>query len=59
MDGGLKLFGKLGKNTSVGTLGTYDKNNQNFILSASQSLTATSEIGAAFLSHHKQGNSSE
>ena len=58
MDGGLKLFGKLGKNTSVGTLGTYHKNNQNFILSASQPLTATSEIGAAFLSHHKQGNSS-
>ena len=58
MDGGLKLFGKLGKNTSVGTLGTYHKNNQNFILSASQSLTATSKIGAAFLSHHKQGNAS-
>ena len=58
MDGGLKLFGKLGKNTSVGTLGTYHKNNQNFILSASQPLTATSEIGAAFLSHHKQGNPS-
>ena len=58
MDGGLKLFGKLGKNTSVGTLGTYHKNNQNFILSASQSLTATSKIGAAFLSHHKQGNPS-
>ncbi len=56
MDGGLKLFGKLGKNTSVGTLGTYHKNNQNFILSASQSLTATSNISAAFLSHHKQGN---
>ena len=58
MDGGLKLFGKLGRNTSVGTLGTYHKNNQNFILSASQSLTATSKISAAFLSHHKQGNSS-
>ena len=56
MDGGLKLFGKLGKNTSVGTLGTYHQNNQNFILSASQSLTATSKISAAFLSHHKQGN---
>ena len=54
MDGGLKLFGKLGKNTSVGTLGTYHKNNQNFILSASQSLTATSQVSAAFLSHHKQ-----
>ena len=56
MDGGLKLFGKLGKNTSVGTLGTYHKNNQNFILSASQSLTATSKISAAFLSHHKRDN---
>ncbi len=57
MDGGLKLFGKLGKNTSVGTLGTYHRNNQNFILSASQSVTATSKISAAFLSHHKQDNS--
>ena len=52
MDGGLKLFGKLGKNTSVGTLGTYHRNNQNFILRASQSLSATSNISAAFLSHH-------
>ena len=58
MDSGLKLFGKLGKNTSVGTLGTYHKNNQNFILSASQSLTATSQISAAFLSHHKQSHPS-
>ena len=57
MDGGLKLFGKLGKNTSVGTLGTYHRNNQNFILSASQSLTATSKISTAFLSHHRRGNS--
>ncbi len=53
MDGGLKLFGKLGKNTSIGTLGTYHRNNQNFILRAKQSLTATSNIGAAFLSHHR------
>ena len=52
MDGGLKLFGKFGKNTSVGTLGTYHQNNQNFIFQASQSLTATSNISAAFLSHH-------
>ena len=52
MDGGLKLFGKLGKNTSVGTLGTYHRNNQNVILQASQSFTATSNIRAAFLSHH-------
>ena len=52
MDGGLKLFGKIGKNTSVGTLGTYHRNNQNVILQATQSLTATSSIGAAFLSHY-------
>ena len=56
MDGGIKLFGKLGKNTSVGTLGTYHRNNQNFILSASQSFTATSKISAMFLSHHKRGS---
>ena len=54
MDGGLKLFGKLGKNTSVGTLGTYHRNNQNLILQASQSLTATSSISTAFLSHHRR-----
>ncbi len=52
MDGGLKLFGKAAKNTSVSTLGTYHRNNQNFIVRASQSLTATSNINAAFLSHH-------
>ena len=54
MDGGIKLFGKIGKNTSVGTLGTYHRNNQNVILQATQSLTATSSIGAAFLSHYRQ-----
>ena len=54
MDGGLKLFGKIGKNTSVGTLGTYHRNNQNVILQATQSLTATSNIRAAFLSHHQR-----
>ena len=54
MDGGLKLFGKIGKNTSVGTLGTYYRNNQNLILQASQSLTATSSISTAFLSHHRR-----
>ena len=52
MDAGLKAFGKIGKNTSVGTLGTYHGNNQNAIFRASQSLTATSNISAAFLSHH-------
>ena len=54
MDGGLKLFGKLGKNTSIGTLSTYHRNNQNIILQATQSLTATSNISAAFLSRHQQ-----
>ena len=58
MDGGLKLFGKIGKNTSVGTLGTYHQNNQNLILRASQSLTATSNLSAAFLSHHQRDASS-
>ncbi len=53
MDGGLKLFGKVAKNTSIGTLGTYHRNNQNFILRAKQSLTATSHIIAGFLSHHR------
>ena len=52
MDGGLKLFGKIGKNTSVGMLGTYHRNNQNLIFSTSQTLTATSSVNAAFLSHH-------
>ena len=55
MDGGLNLFGKIGKNTSVGTLGTYHRNNQNVIFQATQSLTATSNISAAFLSHHHRG----
>ena len=52
MDGGLKLFGKIGKNTSVGMLGTYHRNNQNLIFSTSQTLTATSSVNVAFLSHH-------
>lgn len=54
MDSGLKVFGKIGKNTSVGTLGTYHRNNQNIILQATQSLTATSNVSAAFLSHHQR-----
>ena len=56
MDGGLKLFGKLGKNTSIGTLGTYHPNNQNLILRGSQSITATSSISTAFLSHHHRNS---
>ena len=54
MDGGLKLFGKLGKNTSIGTLGTYHQNNQSVIFRGIQSLTATSYVPAAFLSHHQR-----
>ncbi len=53
MDGGLNLFGKIGKNTTVGSLGTYHKNNQNFLIRASQSITATTSLDAAFLSSHK------
>ena len=52
MDAGLKLFGKVGKNTSVGTLGTYHKNNQNFVLHAKRTLTETSNLSTAFFSHH-------
>ncbi|MCY4403902.1 MAG: carbohydrate binding family 9 domain-containing protein [Candidatus Poribacteria bacterium] len=52
MDGGLKLFGKVAKNTTVSTLGTYHKNNQNFILRVAQGLTATSNINGAFLSNY-------
>ena len=54
MTGGLKLFGKIGKNTSIGTLGTYHPNDQNGIFRVSQALTATSNISAAFLSHNRR-----
>lgn len=53
MDGGIKLYGKVAKNTSIGTLGTYHRNNQNLIFRAKQSFTATSHIIAGFLSHHQ------
>ncbi len=52
MDTGLKLFGKVGKSTSVGALGTYHKNNQNFVLHAKRTLTETSNLSTAFFSHH-------
>ena len=52
MDGGLNLFGKFGKNTSVSTLGTYHRNNQNLLIRAAQSITATSTLSTMFLSHH-------
>ena len=52
MNAGLKLFGKVGKSTSVGTLGTYHKNNQNFVLQAKRTFTETSNLSTAFFSHH-------
>ena len=54
MAGGLKLFGKIGKNTAIGTLGTYHPKNQNGILRVSQALTETSKISAGFLSHNRR-----
>ena len=56
MDAGLKLFGKIGKSTSVGTLGTYHRNNQNFIFQAKRTLTETSNLSTAFFSHHLRDN---
>lgn len=52
MDGGMKVFGKIRKNTTIGSLGTYHQNNQNLILRASHSPTATSNVSAALLSHN-------
>lgn len=54
MDGGVKLFGKVAKNTAVSTLGTYHHNNQNFILRVAQGITATSNINGSFLSNHQR-----
>lgn len=54
MDGGLNFFGKIGKNTTIGSLGTFHKNNQNLLLRASQTITATTHLDAAFLSSHKR-----
>lgn len=56
MDAGLKVFGRVGKSTSVGTLGTYHKNNQNFIMQAKHTLTETSNLSTAFLSHRQRNN---
>lgn len=54
IDGGLKLFGKVGRNTSVGGIGTYHPKNQNVLLLVSQPFTATSALSAAFLSQHAE-----
>ena len=52
MDAGLNLFGKVEKNTNIGVLGTYHKNNQNGILRVSRSFTETSNANAAILTRH-------
>ena len=52
MDAGLKLFGKVEKNTSIGVLSTYHKNNQNGIFRVSRNFTETTNAGAAVLTHH-------
>ena len=52
MDTGLNLFGKVEKNTSIGVLGTYHKNNQNGIFRVSRTFTETANANAAVLTHH-------
>ena len=52
MDAGLNLFGKVEKNTSIGVLGTYHKNNQNGILRLSRTFTETANANAAVLTTH-------
>ena len=52
MDAGLNLFGKVEKNTSIGVLGTYHKNNQNGIFRVSRTFTETANANAAVLTHH-------
>ena len=52
MDAGLNLFGKVEKNTSIGVLGTYHKNNQNGIFRVSRTFTETANANAAVLTHN-------
>ena len=52
MDAGLNLFGKLEKNTNIGVLGTYHKNNQNGIFHVSRTFTETTNANAAILTRH-------
>ena len=52
MDAGLNLFGKIEKNTAIGVLGTYHKNNQNGIFRVSRTFTETANANAAVLTHH-------
>ena len=59
MDAGLNLFGKVEKNTSIGVLSTYHKNNQNGIFRVSRTFTETANANAAVLTHHtKDGEAS-
>ena len=52
MDTGLNLFGKVKKNTSIGVLSTYHKNNQNGIFRVSRTFTETANANAAVLTHN-------
>ena len=52
MDAGLNLFGKVEKNTSIGVLSTYHKNNQNGIFRVSRTFTETANANAAVMTHH-------
>ena len=52
MDAGLNLFGKVEKNTSIGVLSTYHKNNQNGVFRVSRTFTETANANAAVLTHH-------
>lgn len=50
MDVGLSLFGKVGSHTSAGALGTFhQEGNHNLLLRISHSLSATANLGAAYL----------
>lgn len=54
MDAGISLFGKVGNRTSIGTLGTFhQEGNHNLILRTSHSLTATSNVRAAYIGHRE------
>jgi hypothetical protein len=52
MDAGLSLFGKVGNRASVGALGTFHRGgNHNLLLRTSRSLSATTNVGAAYIGH--------
>jgi hypothetical protein len=52
MDAGISLFGKVGNRTSAGALGAFHRGgNHNLLLRTSHSLSATTNIGAAYIGH--------